>query len=358
MRMSVIVRSKDEADRLRLALASLERQSTPAEVIVVDDGSTDHTPEVLAAAARRMPLTAVTHALARGRSGAANAGAQAATGDVLVFMDGDTLAGPELVARHAALHATGIARVGRGETFHLRCTRSMLDPETGTPRPGEEAHLARLAPDELARSTVRRAEIVGDFAAIVRRAEPGIYPGAGPRRLHELEIDALRRHPDCGVLWAAASGSNLSVRRDAFLRCGGFDESIDINEHRELALRLCEAGARMAIVDGAHTFHLTHRAGWRNPLVDTHWEERFYRAHPRLEVKLLAVFWAGLTPRADFPPEARIASLPELEAAARGGSDVDWDAVRRHIGLPTLDPAIASRSGLSAGPASQPVSTP
>ncbi len=340
MRISVVVRSKDEADRLRLTLASLSRQTMSAEVIVVNDGSTDHTPAVLAEAARAMPLVVVTHATPRGRAGATNAGARAATGDVLLFLDGDTLAAPDWVAQHAAVHADGTPRIGRGERFHVRSTRFLLDPETGTPKPGEEARLARMTPDERARLTVTRDDVLHDFAAIERRAEQGVYPGTGPRRLDELEIDALRHHPDCSVLWAAACGSNLSVPRELFLRVGGFDEAIDINEHRELALRLCDAGATMAFAAGARDYHLTHRTGWRDPLQDTRWEQAFYRAHPLPVVKLLAVFWACLAPNHRIPKEARITSLPELEIAARGGNGVDYDAIRRAIGsLPELQPA-------------------
>jgi hypothetical protein len=258
-------------------------------------------------------------------------------------MDGDTLAHPELIARHAAAHASGGPHLGRGETFHIRDTRFLLDPEAATPRPGEEARIARLPSDERARLRVTRDEILDDFAAIDRRAEPAIYPGAGPRRLYELEMDALRRHPDCTVLWAAASGSNLSMRRKAFLSNGGFHEGLDINEHRELALRSCLNGARMVPVDGARTYHLTHRSGWRDPLLDTTWEELFFRAHPILAVKLLSVFWAGLSARNAVPSAARIASLPELEVAARGDNGIDYDAVRRLIpGLPELPPVVSA----------------
>jgi GT2 family glycosyltransferase len=349
MRISVVVRSKDEADRLRLTLASLARQTMPAEVVVVDDGSTDHTQAVLAEAARDMPLSVVTHATPRGRAGATNAGARVAGGDVLLFLDGDTLAAPDWVAHHASVHATGSPRVGRGERFHIRSTRFLLDPATGTPRPGEEARLARMAPEERARFTVSRDAVLHDFDAIVRRAEQGVYPGTGPRRLDELEIDALRHHPECSVLWAAACGSNLSVPRDLFLRVGGFDEAIDINEHRELALRLTDAGATMAFAAGARDYHLTHRTGWRDPLQDTRWEQAFYRAHPLPAVKLLAVFWASLAPNHRIPEEARITSLPELEAAARGGNGVDYDAVRRMIGaLPELPP-VSEAAGGDAG---------
>lgn len=349
MLVSVVVRSKDEADRLRLTLASLANQTLPSEVIVVNDGSVDHTPAVLAEAAKRLALRVVSHSIPRGRSGAANAGARVAGGDIILFLDGDSIAGPELVARHAVMHSAGTRVVGRGETFHLRCTRFLQDPDAGTPRPGEESRLARLAPEERSRLKVTLAELISDFGAIDRRAEPGIYPGAAPRRLYELEIDALRNHSDCSVLWAAACGCNLSVPRDDFLRAGGFNEELDINEHRELALRLCLGGARMALVEGARAYHLTHRTGWRDPLQDTKWEEVFYRAHPMLAIKLLAVFWAGLLPNHRIPSEAQIKSLPELEAAARGDRAIDYDAVRRLIGtLSQLSDAVERPAGHAA----------
>jgi len=339
MLTSVVVRSKDEAPRLRLMLASLARQTLRGEVVVVDDGSSDATPQVLDEARDRLDLTVVRHPVARGRSAASNAGARAARGDLLVFFDGDTLAAPDAIERHAAMHASaprGEVRIGRGEKFHFRATRFFDDPDAGTPRAGEEARVARMPPAELERAKVTRAMVEDDFAALARRAEVGVYPGAGPRRLQELELDALRRHPDCTVLWAAACGSNLSVPRDAFLAAGGYDDALDCNEHRELALKLCDRGARMTLVEGARGYHLTHRAGWRDPLRESGWEAVFWRAHPIPAVKILPVFWACIDSSPDVPEGARLASLPELEAAARGERDVDWDEVRRRLGLPDL----------------------
>ena len=61
-----------------------------------------------------------------------------------------------------------------------------------------------------------------------------------------------------------------------------------------------------------------------------------WRAHPIPAVKLLAVFWACLDAHPAVPPEARIASLPELGAAACGERAADYDAIRRRLGLPEL----------------------
>lgn len=289
MRLSVVVRSHNEAPRLRLTLASLEGQG--AEIVVVDDGSTDDTAAVIA----EVGVRSVRHAGAQGRSAASNAGAAVATGEVLLFLDGDTLAGPGCVAAHRRAHTAQAGVMARGETWHLRCTRFLADPERGVPWPDHAARIAAAAAEERAAMTVTRAQVRQDFAAIARRSAPGVYPGAGPRRLHEIELATLRDDPACPLLWAAASGSNFSVPRADFLAVGGFDPALDINEHRELALRLTERGLRMVVAEGGRTHHLTHRSGWRDPLVERRWEDVFRRRHPTAPLNALADFWRGLS---------------------------------------------------------------
>ena len=330
MRASVVVRSKDEAPRLRLTLASLANQTEPAEVVVVNDGSTDGTRAVMDEAASLMPLVCVHHDRPAGRSEASNAGAARASGDIVIFLDGDTLAGPDMVARHLAVYRANSNLMGRGETFHLRSTRIFADPESGSPMPGEEMRVAALPDEERERLRITRDGIAANFDAIHRRGQTGIYPGTGPRELFDMEMDALRAHPECPVLWAAASGANQSVNRRAFLDVGGFDADLVINEHRELALRMmARIGARMAPANGARTYHMTHRKGWRDPLADRDWERRFYDAHPVPAVALLTVLWAGISDSAPFPKAARIRSIPALaEAAERCEGVVGIEAVR------------------------------
>ena len=329
MQASVIIRSKDEADRLRLTLTSLACQTVPVEVVVVNDGSSDHTREVIAQAKADLDVIAVHHAKPAGRSEAANVGAAKAHGDIVIFLDGDTLAEPDFVARHLERHTGSQEMIVRGETYHLRCTRPFLDPETGTAKPGEEERVAKMSPNERARALVTRDQIRNDFAGIDRRAQPGIYPGFGPRKLYDLEMEALRDEVDCGVLWAAASGANQSLPKSAFLTAGGFHPSISINEHRELALRLCQAGMAMTATT-ARSYHMTHRSGWRDPLEDLEWEDIFYGAHPRADVALLPLFWQSLSDTAPLPDPARILSLAQLarEAARYEGLE-GREAVRQ-----------------------------
>lgn len=299
MRVIVVVRTHNEAPRLALMLASLERQDGLTEVVVADDGSSDDTGEVLREAASRLPLRVVRHEAPRGRSAASNAAAAAAQGDLLIFMDGDTLAGPGLVAAH--LRTAGAQRVARGETWHLRCTRFLADPETGEPWPAKQDRLARASPEERAAMRVTREQVLRDFAEVAARASPGVYAGMAPRRLHQIEMAALRERPGAPRLWAAASGSNLSLPAALFRDAGGFDPGIDLNEHRELAFRCTQRGATLVAAEGATSYHLTHRSGWRDPLADDGWEQRFRSRHPDAPLDDLKRFWAAVSTSGPVP---------------------------------------------------------
>jgi Glycosyl transferase family 2 len=342
MKSTVVVRSKDEADRLRLTLASLARQEESAEVVVVNDGSSDHTQRVVEDAPSQLRLVYIHNVAPVGRSGAANIGAERASGDVLIFLDGDTLAAADFVRSHMDVHRAGADKVVRGDCFHLRCTRFFLDPETGAPRPGEEDRVGRMGQNELSRSLVTLEQVLEDFGSIERRAQPGIYPGHGPRRIAEMEMDALRGAGPAHVLWMAASGSNQSVARSTFLSSGGYRPDISINEHRELALRLCKMGLGMTACPG-RTFHLTHRVGWRNPLLETSWEDVFFASHPIAEVALMSVLWESLSENTALPQRARINSLGDLARAADRCRGLDGRAAirERHIALSMAESARA-----------------
>jgi hypothetical protein len=98
--IAVIVPARDEAASLPRLLASLEAQTTePAEVVVVDDHSSDGTADV----ARRHGVTVVAAPpLPHGWSGKAHAcwtGALATRSPVLLFLDADVVLAPDAIAR-------------------------------------------------------------------------------------------------------------------------------------------------------------------------------------------------------------------------------------------------------------------
>jgi len=84
--LSVVVPALNEAGTLQATLARLvPLRAAGHEVLVVDGGSVDGTPDQAAALADR------TLATSRGRAVQMNAGARSAAGDVLLFLHADTL---------------------------------------------------------------------------------------------------------------------------------------------------------------------------------------------------------------------------------------------------------------------------
>lgn len=122
MRISVILPAKNEAEGLRLTLPRLREALPEAEIVVVDDGSTDGTAMVVGAFAGKV----VSSPYSMGNGAAIKRGARAASGDVLVFMDADGQHDPahirlllekledgyDMVV--GARDASGQANVGRG----------------------------------------------------------------------------------------------------------------------------------------------------------------------------------------------------------------------------------------------------
>jgi glycosyltransferase involved in cell wall biosynthesis len=101
VRASVIVPTRNRADRLDVCLAALARQTLPAEqfeILVVDNGSTDGTAERIARWAERRPGLRRVEAPEPGVSRARNAGIAAAHGDLLAFIDDDAVAEPRWLA--------------------------------------------------------------------------------------------------------------------------------------------------------------------------------------------------------------------------------------------------------------------
>ena len=101
--LSIILPAKNEAEGLRGTLPALKAAYPEAEIIVVDDGSTDATAQIAAEQGARV----LSSPYSMGNGAAIKRGARAATGEVLVFMDAD--------GQHGAGHVRALLdKLGEG----------------------------------------------------------------------------------------------------------------------------------------------------------------------------------------------------------------------------------------------------
>jgi len=95
MLLSIIIPAKNEAATIARVAETIQSLYPDAELIVVDDGSTDET----AALVREAGAKVISHPVSLGNGAAVKAGARAATGETLVFLDADGQHDPNDIPR-------------------------------------------------------------------------------------------------------------------------------------------------------------------------------------------------------------------------------------------------------------------
>ncbi len=117
--LTVIIPTYNRAGRLRACLDALARQTVEPgvfEVVVVDDGSTDGTPEMVEGLEFPHPLRVLRREHG-GSAPARNAGVEAAASPLCLSLDDDIVADEGLIAAHLAAQREhgGVAVIGRIE---------------------------------------------------------------------------------------------------------------------------------------------------------------------------------------------------------------------------------------------------
>ena len=194
-----------------------------AEVVVVDDGSTD--PDATARVAAAHGARVVRHPVSRGPAAARNTGAAAATGELVAFLDSDVVPEPGWLAPllgHLADPAVVLAapRIVAWEA-------SPADASVGATLTSN----VRKSPRSIARRTVARYE--------ERRSSLDLGPRAAP-------VTARSRV-------AYVPSAALVVRREAL--GAGFAEDMPVAEDVDLVWRLAAAGWRLRYEPSSRVAH-------------------------------------------------------------------------------------------------------
>ena len=129
MRLSIVLPAKNEAEGLARTLPALRQLDPHAEVIVVNDGSTDRSAEVAA----EQGVLVLSSPYSMGNGASIKRGARAAGGEILVFMDADGQHDPSHIAALLDKLAEGYdmvvgARDGSGQAnFHRGAANSLYN---------------------------------------------------------------------------------------------------------------------------------------------------------------------------------------------------------------------------------------
>ena len=122
VRISIVITNFNYGDCVGTAIDSALAIEWPdKEVIVVDDGSTDHSPTVIRGYGNRIKAVLKTNG---GQNSAANVGFSKSTGDIVFFLDFDDTLAPDVARRVVPLFASTTAKV----QFPLVTLRPDADP--------------------------------------------------------------------------------------------------------------------------------------------------------------------------------------------------------------------------------------
>ncbi|MGH9453630.1 MAG: glycosyltransferase, partial [Terriglobia bacterium] len=206
---SVVIPTCNRRATLSDCLSALDRQQLSAdqfEVIVVDDGSTDGTEEFCAGVKTPFPLQYLRQENA-GTGAARRRGIEQAQGEYLLLMNDDTIASPDLLSRHRAVH-----------------------------RQERRSKVAVLGNFEY--PPAARARALTYYLSVRPFLFPMMHMKAG-------------RYSDPMFFVTC----NLSVPRKAVLEAGSFDADLRVGEDTDLGIRLVQRGFQIIYEPKAQAIH-------------------------------------------------------------------------------------------------------
>ncbi|WP_409073282.1 glycosyltransferase family 2 protein [Micromonospora chalcea] len=291
--LSVVMPTYQDPQCLALTLRALTRQTLPPErfevIVVRDGGSSDGYAEALAEGAG-LRLRVLELAERKGRSVARNEGARRACAPLLVFLDADSWAVPDLLERHLAWHSVpGNAAVLIGRR--------------------DEIGLADLP-----------AVLAGESHAVARA-----FPHGGDLRFATGLPDDGGEWLRAG--WVIAYTHNISLSGAHFAQVGGYREAFGLSygvEDVELFYRVDRSlpdGVNFGYDDDARVVHLPHHKN-----ITRNWMEM----------------------KANFQQAARLYPCLEWEFLT---AVMGYEAIRRILHYRALIDECVERSACAIGPA-------
>lgn len=117
MNVSVIVPSYNEANTIKELLKRVQAENIASEILIIDDGSTDGTREILETYYGKEPFKIILHEFNKGKGAAVRTGIQHVKGDVIIIQDADLEYNPREYKKLLEPIEEGLAEVVYGSRF-------------------------------------------------------------------------------------------------------------------------------------------------------------------------------------------------------------------------------------------------
>lgn len=306
---SVILPTRNKARLLDYTLASYLCQTDERfELVIIDDGSSDETAEIIKAYDGRLFVRAL-HRARLGPTAARNVGLREAEGDIVIFADDATIVGPSFIAQHLAAYdsaqemrwvigwqrgiVTLLDRALLGSMYPVVMQRLRAEVEHTGPA------LALFEPADL---TERFDETVAEHGT----DEPNWQQRVAPA-IEEfgVELQGLE------VGWFLGGAATVSAPRSAVQEVDLLDDHYPTADIAavDLCYALTRAGAGVDLARDALSFRQVEPP--RRPGRERRRALRYFlRKHDRLEARLFLWWWLG---------DVDISTANRIAQAAKGG---------------------------------------
>jgi len=226
-KVSIVLPTFNRAGFLRDALGAIRAQRCDDwELLIIDDGSTDDTRDVVEGLAGGMPgLVRYIHQTNRGAYGARNTGLNHARGTYVAFFDSDDLWLPHHLERCVA------ALDAHPELDWVYGSCKMVDHRTGA---------------------------VGDDNNFYPGGKPRPFLQLATRRDGDLHMIDDTRVVDCQIRHGLYAGLQNSVIRAHLFRTARFDERYRVVEDVLFLIRALASGARIGYFPSPHVIYRSH----------------------------------------------------------------------------------------------------
>lgn len=248
---TVIIPTFNKEERLELVLESLNHQimnDGAFEVIVVDDGSEDGTKEKIKRFNNNYSLSYIKISNS-GRARARNVGIEAASGDIIIFIDDDLLISPFFIQEHMDSHKVSDGIIVHGRILNLPYLKFFKNPITGELFNEFKGSSTNI--DSIKKFLLNKDLILDD--KFLKSQSKITYMEKKIEEIFAEEIEELK--------WLGFTGGNVSCSKKILEESGGFDIDFGLNwgcEDFELGYRLHLLGGKFTYSYEALNYHMAH----------------------------------------------------------------------------------------------------